>query len=645
VAEIKNVIGIDLGTVNSAVAIVRDGKPIILRDTHSDKDTVPSIFAINSKFEHIVGYQAEAEAEVNRLNTIFAVKRLIGRKYNAPDVQEAIKRLPYKIIPAKNGDAWVEIDGQPMSPEQVSGFILKYMRDIAEARLGEKVQHAVISVPAHFNDAQRQATRDAGRIAGMTVLNIINEPTAAALAYGIDLKDSDKKEKIIAVFDLGGGTFDITILKLHNGLFDVMSTGGDTFLGGEDYDLAMVAWLLEEFKNQAGVDLAKDRMALQRIKTAARNARHELSFKNEVLLNVANLSSTGFGSGTENLTVTLTRKAMEALFGQLTARLDPPCMKAMVDAGIRADDIDDIVLVGGMTKMPTIRRQSRKIFGRQSIDTTVDPDQAVALGAAVQGALMQGILSGVSLADVTPLTLSIETEGGMCTPIIPRNTKVPANITKMFTTSGPNQKEMNIHLLQGESPYVFENKSLGFFKLVDIPPAPRGIPKIAINLSVDVDSIVRLSAEDQDTGDKKNLEIFVNSGLSEEDLNKLVRENRTLEQEQERRNTQGRSNQGAIRLSDEEKKKRRDLDTYLENAESIEFKQAKEELRRLIYSTQFDLDINGKKFKGPVREELDKTLQYGRVVLENAKELEEIQVYIENIKELEKQFRNFLDFG
>jgi molecular chaperone DnaK len=317
-------------------------------------------------------------------------------------------------------------------------------------------------------------------------------------------------------------------------------------------------------------------------------------------------------------------------------------MKAMVDAGIRADDIDDVVLVGGMTKMPTIRRQSRKIFGRQSIDTTVDPDQAVALGAAVQGALMQGILSGVSLADVTPLTLSIETEGGMCTPVIPRNTKVPANVTKMFTTSGPNQKEMNIHLLQGESPYVFENKSLGFFKLVDIPSAPRGIPKIAINLSVDVDSIVRLSAEDEDTGDKKNLEIFVNSGLTEEDLNKLVRENRTLEQEQERRNSQSRSEAG---LTAEEKKKLRDLDTYLENAESAEFKEAKEELRRLIYATQFDLDMNGKRFRGPVRDELDKMLQYGRIVLENSKEPDEVHTYIENIKDLEKKFRNFLDFG
>ena len=640
-AEIKNVIGIDLGTVNSAVSVVVNDKPIILQDTHSNKDTVPSVFAINSNFEHLIGYAAEEQAEVNRLNTIFAVKRLIGRKFNAPDVQEAIKKMPYKILPAKNGDAWVEVADQVMSPEQVSGFILKYMRDIAEARLGEKVTHAVVSVPAHFNDAQRQATRDAGRIAGLTVLNIINEPTAAALAYGLDVKESDKKERIVAVFDLGGGTFDITILKLHDGLFDVMSTGGDTFLGGEDYDLAMVAWLLEEFKKQAGVDLQHDRAALQRLKTAARDARHELSFKSEVLLKVANLASSGLGSGTENLTVNLQRKAMENLFAPLTSRLDAPCIKAMMDAGLRADDIDDVVLVGGMTKMPTIRRQCKKIFGRQPVDT-VDPDQAVALGAAIQGALMQGLLSGISLADVTPLTLSIETEGGMCSPIIPRNTKVPANVSKMFTTSGPNQKEMNIHLLQGESPYVFENKSLGFFKLVDIPPAPRGKPKIAINMSVDVDSIVRLSAVDEDTGDRKSLEIFVNSGLSESDLNKLVRENKTLEQEQDRRTGAGRSNAD---LSDEEKQKRRDLETFLDGAGSPEFRNAKEELRKVIFEVQFNLDMNGKKFRGPQRDELDRMLQYGRVVLENSQELDEVKEYIESIKHLEEAFHSFLDMG
>ncbi len=639
-AEIRNVIGIDLGTANSAIAIVRDGQPIILQDTYSEQDTIPSIFAIDSNFNHIVGYQAEEQAEVNRLNTIFAVKRLIGRKYNAPDVQEATKKMPYKIVPAKNGDAWVEIDGQPMSPEQISGYILKYIRDVAEARLGEPVKHAVISVPAHFNDAQRQATRDAGRLAGLTVLNIINEPTAAALAYGIDLKESDKSEKIIAVFDLGAGTFDITILKLHNGLFDVMSTGGDTFLGGEDYDLAMVAWLIEEFKNQAGVDLSKDRMALSRIKFAARNARHELSFKNEVILDIKNLSSTGFGAGSEGISINLRRPAMEALFGNLTGRLNAPCMKAMVDAGIRADDIDDIVLVGGMTKMPTIRKQSRIIFGRDSIDTTIDPDQAVALGAAVQGALMQGILSGVSLADVTPLTLSIETEGGLCTPVIPRNSKVPADFTEIFTTSGPNQKELVVHLLQGESPYVFENKSLGLFKLIDIPPAPRGKPKIAINITVDIDSIVRLSAEDQDTGDKKNLEIFVNSGLSEEELNKLVRENTTLEQETNRRKSEDTSG-----LSDDEKRKRRDLDTYLDNAETQEFREAKEKLRHLIYSVQFDLDTNGRKFKGETREELDRTLQYARAALDGSNNLEEIQDYASSIKTLEGKFHDYIDFG
>ena len=641
---IKNVIGIDLGTVNSGVAIVRDGKPVVLLDDDGH-DTIPSIFAINSNDEILVGYAAEEQADVNRLNTIFAVKRLIGRKYDSPDVQEAIKKLPYKIIPAKNGDAWVQVNGHVMSPEEVSGHILKFLKDMAERRLGEPVTHAVISVPAHFNDSQRQATRDAGAIAGLTVLNIINEPTAAALAYGIDLKENDKGERIIAVFDLGGGTFDITVLGLHLGLFDVKSTGGDTFLGGEDFDLAMVAYLLEQFQRQTSIDLKSNRMALQRIKTAARNARHELSFQTSVELKVPFLAAGKGASGTEDLTVMLNRKEMEKLFGELVARLDAPCLKALHDAGLKADDLDDVVLVGGMTRMPIVRKQCRKIFARQPIDT-VNPDTAVQVGAAIQGALMQGILAGLNLADVTPLTLGIEVQGGMCVPIIPRNTKVPAKITKMFSTSGPNQGELDIHVVQGESHFAFDNKSLGFFKLIDIPPAPRGKPHIAVTLNVDTDGIVHVNAEDKETGERKSLQIFASSGLSDENLNSLVRENRTLENEKKRRDEKMQDREEELlqrSRQEQEAADRRNLEKFVENLDSAEVKELKDKLRTLIFQTQFSLDKKGKRFKGEKRDALDQCLQYARQTLDNAKTEEELQQTLNEIHDHLAHYQKYLE--
>ncbi|MCC6932656.1 MAG: molecular chaperone DnaK [Deltaproteobacteria bacterium] len=641
---IKNVIGIDLGTVNSGGAIMRDGKPVVLVDDNGH-DTFPSIFAINSNDQILVGFEAEEQADINRLNTIFAVKRLIGRKYDSPDVQEAIKNLPYKIISAKNGDAWVEVNGLKMSPEEVSGHILKYLKDMAERRLGEPVTHAVISVPAHFNDSQRQATRDAGAIAGLTVLNIINEPTAAALAYGIDLKDSNKDERIIAVFDLGGGTFDITVLGLRQGLFDVKSTGGDTFLGGEDFDLAMVAFLLEQFQKQTSIDLKSNRMALQRIKTAARNARHELSFQTSVELKVPFLAAGKGSSGTEDLTVPLHRRDMEKLFGELVARLDPPCLKALLDAGLKADDLDDVVLVGGMTRMPIIRKQCRKIFARQPIDT-VNPDTAVQVGAAIQGALMQGILAGLNLADVTPLTLGVEVQGGMCVPIIPRNTKVPAKITKIFSTSGPQQKEIDIHVVQGESHFAYDNKSLGFFKLTEIPSAPRGKPHIAITLNVDTDGIVHVNAQDQESGERKSLQIFASSGLSDENLNALVRENRTLENEKKRRDEKMDQREAELAtraIKEQEAADRRNLETFVQNMESQALKELKDQLRTLIFQTQFSLDKKGKRFKGEKREALDQCLQYARQTMDNVKDEEEIKQTIKEVQSHLVHYQNYLE--
>jgi len=510
------VIGIDLGTTNSCVAVM-DGKNARIIENAEGMRTTPSVVAFTSDGERLVGQPARRQAVTNPTNTIFAVKRLIGRRYDDPVVEKDKGLVPYKIVRASNGDAWVEAEGKTYSPSQISAFILQKMKETAEANLGEKVTQAVITVPAYFNDAQRQATKDAGKIAGLEVLRIINEPTAAALSYGLE----KKKQSKIAVYDLGGGTFDISILDIGDGVFEVKSTNGDTFLGGEDFDMRLVNYLADEFQREQGINLRNDKLALQRLKEAAEKAKIELSTTTQTEINLPFI--TADSSGPKHLVVKLTRAKFESLVEDLIQKTIEPCLNALKDAGLTAKDINEVVLVGGMTRMPKIQEVVQKIFGKEP-HKGVNPDEVVAIGAAIQAGVLQGDVKDVLLLDVTPLSLGIETLGGVFTRLIERNTTVPAKKSQVFSTAEDNQSAVTIRVFQGEREMAADNKLLGQFDLMGIPPAPRGMPQIDVTFDIDANGIVNVSAKDKGTGKEQRIQIQASGGLSEADIEKMVKD-------------------------------------------------------------------------------------------------------------------------
>ncbi|QPF91880.1 molecular chaperone DnaK [Bradyrhizobium commune] len=510
------VIGIDLGTTNSCVAVM-DGKNAKVIENSEGMRTTPSIVAVTDDGERLVGQPAKRQAVTNPERTFFAVKRLIGRRYDDPMVEKDKKLVPYKIVKASNGDAWVEADGQTYSPSQVSAFILQKMKETAEAHLGQKVDQAVITVPAYFNDAQRQATKDAGKIAGLEVLRIINEPTAAALAYGLD----KTKTGTIAVYDLGGGTFDISILEIGDGVFEVKSTNGDTFLGGEDFDMRLVGYLADEFQKEQGINLRNDKLALQRLKEAAEKAKIELSSTTQTEINLPFI--TADQTGPKHLTMKLTRAKFEALVDDLVQKTVEPCRKALKDAGVTAGEIGEVVLVGGMSRMPKVQEVVKQLFGKEP-HKGVNPDEVVAIGAAIQAGVLQGDVKDVLLLDVTPLSLGIETLGGVFTRIIDRNTTIPTKKSQVFSTAEDSQNAVTIRVFQGEREMAADNKMLGQFDLMGIPPAPRGMPQIEVTFDIDANGIVNVSAKDKATGKEQQIRIQASGGLSEADIDKMVKD-------------------------------------------------------------------------------------------------------------------------
>ena len=578
------VIGIDLGTTNSCVAIMEGGEPVVIANAEGSR-TTPSVIAFTESGERLVGQQAKRQAVTNPENTLFAIKRLIGRKFDSEAVQKDMKISPFKIIEADNGDAWVEARDKKYSSPEISAMVLQKMKQTAEDYLGEKVTDAVITVPAYFNDSQRQATKDAGKISGLNVLRIINEPTAASLAYGLD----KKQEMTIAVFDLGGGTFDVSILDLGDGVFEVKSTNGDTFLGGEDFDQKIIDYVADEFKKDQGIDLRGDKMALQRLKEGAEKAKCELSSSMETDINLPFI--TADQSGPKHLNVKLTRSKLESICSDLIAKLTAPCKTALKDAGLAANEITEVILVGGMTRMPAVQERVKEIFGKTP-SKGVNPDEVVAIGAAIQGGVLTGEVKDVLLLDVTPLSLGIETLGGIMTKLIEKNTTVPCKKSQTFSTAADNQPAVSVHVLQGEREMATDNKTIGNFELVGIPAAPRGVPQIEVTFDIDANGILHVSAKDLGSGKEQSIQITASSGLSDEEINQMV--------------------QDAETHAGEDKDKR-------------ELIEARNQADGLAYTTEKSLTEHGEKLDGATKRQIEEALEDLKKAIEgdNPEEIKE----------------------
>ncbi|HXX58581.1 MAG TPA: molecular chaperone DnaK [Thermodesulfovibrionales bacterium] len=583
-------IGIDLGTTNSVVAVVQGGEPVVIPNQEGTR-TTPSVVAFTEKGERLVGQIAKRQSITNPENTIFSIKRLMGRKFNSPQVDHAKKRLPYKIVEAPNGDAHVEIRGKRYSPPEISAMILQKLKQAAEDYLGEPVTDAVITVPAYFDDSQRQATKDAGKIAGLNVLRIINEPTAASLAYGMD----KKKEEKISVYDLGGGTFDISVLEIGEGVIEVKSTNGDTYLGGDDFDLRIIDWMVEEFKKDQGIDLKQDKMALQRLKEAAERAKIELSTATETEINLPFV--TADATGPKHLLMKLSRAKLEQLTGDLIEKTIEPCKLALSDANLSPQNIDEVILVGGQTRTPKVQQVVQSFFGKEP-NRTVNPDEVVAVGAAIQGAVLKGEVKEVLLLDVTPLSLGIETLGGIFTKIIEKNTTIPTKKSQVFSTATDNQPAVTIKIHQGEREMAADNKLLGVFELVGIPPAPRGVPQIEVSFDIDANGILHVSAKDLGTGKEQSIRITASSGLADEEIKKMVRD-------------------AESHAEDDRKKK--------------QLAEARNEADTLVYTVEKSLKEYGDKVTEAEKREIEEALERCKKIKDTSTDAAEIRAALENL--------------